>query len=132
MDGPEGAGVRRRSHRDEDPTTTRLAHVVVDAQDPGALARFWAVALGWRVVVDGPEEVEIEGGRDDVNLIFVPVPDAKTGKSRVHLDLATSADDDHSAKVERLLEGGASRVDIGQADVQWIVLADPRATSSVS
>jgi len=105
--------------------STRLAHVVIDAQDPSRLALFWADALGWPIVIDEPHEVEIEGGSDDANLIFVSVSDAKTAKSRLHLDLATAPHEDQSAKVDRLLERGASRVDIGQGDRPWVVLADP-------
>ncbi len=105
--------------------STRLAHVVIDGQDPGLLARFWADALGWRIVIDVPHEVEIEGGADDVNLIFVPVPGPKAAKSRVHLDLATTLQENQSEKVDRLVDSGAARVDIGQGDTSWVVLADP-------
>lgn len=57
--------------------STRLTHVVIDAQNPRLLADFWVAALGWRVIFDEPDEVEIAGGADDVNLIFVPVSDAQ-------------------------------------------------------
>ena len=46
----------------------------------------------------------------------------KAGKNRIHLDLAP---DDQQAEVERLLALGARRVDIGQGDVSWVVMADP-------
>jgi predicted enzyme related to lactoylglutathione lyase len=105
--------------------STRLAHVVIDAQDPPALARFWADALGWRIMFEEPDEVEIEGGLDDVNLIFVPVPEPRTAKSRVHLDLATTEDEGQEAKVDRLLALGATRSDVGRPDNPWVVLADP-------
>jgi predicted enzyme related to lactoylglutathione lyase len=98
--------------------STQLAHVVIDANEPSRLARFWADALGWRIVIEEPHEVEIEGGADDVNLIFVPVPERKTAKSRVHLDLVTQ-------NVDRLIALGASHVDIGQGEKAWTVLADP-------
>lgn len=59
-------------------------------------------------------------------LVFVPVPEVKTIKNRLHLDLAPRADDDQAAEVRRLLEMGATRVDVGQGDeVSWVVLADP-------
>ena len=58
-------------------------------------------------------------------LVFVPVPEPKTGKNRVHLDLASSSAEDQAAQVRRLLDLGATRVDIGQGDVPWQVLADP-------
>lgn len=109
----------------EDELSTRLAHIVIDAQHPSFLARFWADALGWHIVIEEPYEVEIAGRSGDLNVIFVPVPEPKAAKSRVHLDLATSSQEDQSRKVERLIEHGASRVDIGQGDKPWVVLADP-------
>lgn len=104
---------------------THLAHVVIDAQDPTGLARFWAQALGWQVIIDEPDEVEIEGGADDVNLILVPVTEARAAKSRVHLDLATEVIEDQATKIDRLIDLGATRVDIGQGQRPWAVLADP-------
>jgi len=60
-----------------------------------------------------------------VPLVFVPVPEPKTGKNRVHLDLASSSLADQAEQVARLRELGASPVDIGQGDVPWVILADP-------
>lgn len=105
--------------------STRLTHVVFDAQAPRQLANFWVRALGWQIIIDEPDEVEIAGGADDINLIFVPVLDARTAKSRVHIDLATTAGEDQQGKVDELLAAGAQRVDIGQGEVPWVVLADP-------
>jgi len=104
---------------------TRLIHVVMDANDPSRLARFWAEALDWRIVIEEPTEVEIEGRSDDLNIIFVPVPEPKTAKSRVHLDLRTRSHEDQSETVDALIDHGASRVDIGQGTRPWVVLADP-------
>jgi hypothetical protein len=56
-------------------------------------------------------------------LCFVPVPEGKTLKNRLHIDLDP---DDRDAEVERLLALGARRADVGQGDdVTWVVLADP-------
>ena len=49
----------------------------------------------------------------------------KTGKNRLHLDLAPPADGDQQAEVDRLVSLGATRVDIGQGEVGRVVLADP-------
>jgi hypothetical protein len=49
----------------------------------------------------------------------------KTGKHRLHFDLAPSLGGDLQAEVDRLLSRGATRADIGQGDVGWVVLADP-------
>jgi predicted enzyme related to lactoylglutathione lyase len=104
----------------------RLHHVVVDAHDLPGLARFWAQALGWRVLSERAREVVI--GPDEsapIGMCFMPVPETKTIKNRVHLDLTTGADD-RDAEIERLLRLGARRVNIGQTgDESWTVLADP-------
>jgi hypothetical protein len=57
-------------------------------------------------------------------LVFVAVPEAKTVKNRLHLDLRP-VNGVHEAEVERLLVLGARRADVGQGDVPWVVLADP-------
>ena len=46
-------------------------------------------------------------------------------KNRLHLDIRPHADDDQNAEVERLIAFGARRIDIGQGEVPWVVLADP-------
>jgi predicted enzyme related to lactoylglutathione lyase len=56
-------------------------------------------------------------------LVFVPVPESKSVKNRLHLDLAP---DDRDAEVARLEGLGARRVQVGQTpDNSWVVLADP-------
>jgi predicted enzyme related to lactoylglutathione lyase len=105
---------------------TRLVAVAFDARDHAAQARWWAEALGWSITYEVDDEVEVSSGIDGVPTIeFVPVPEPKTVKNRIHLDLA-SRDHAHMAEtVERLLAAGATRVDVGQGDVPWVVLADP-------
>ena len=111
--------------------STRLVHLVVDADEPGRLARFWASALGWEVASEEPDEVDVcppgfsYPDPSALPLVFVPVPEPKTGKNRVHLDLATESARHQAAEVERLLALGAVPADIGQGDVPWTVLADP-------
>jgi predicted enzyme related to lactoylglutathione lyase len=111
--------------------TIRLVELAVDAADPGRLARFWAAALGWEVAAEEPGEAVVAPrgfGYPDpaaLPLVFAPVPEAKTGKNRVHLDLASESVRDQAAQVDRLLGLGATPADIGQGDVPWVVLADP-------
>jgi hypothetical protein len=102
----------------------RLYCVTFDANDPHGLAEFWRLALGYEVAFESPDEVAIEPQANDSSpvLIFIPVPEGKTVKNRVHLDLAP---DDQQAEVERLEGLGAKRIDIGQGDVSWIVMSDP-------
>jgi len=110
---------------------TRLVHLVVGATDPCALARFWSVALGWPITVDEPDEVVVEPPADDpaqegqIPLVFVFVPEPKTTKNRIHLDLASTSADHQRAMVTRLEGLGARQIDIGQRDVSWVVMADP-------
>jgi hypothetical protein len=106
---------------------TRLVSVVFDAADHRALARWWSDALGWPLGVDDDEEADLRApdGSALAELTFVPSPDRKLTKNRVHLDLASSSLDDQAAIVDRLVAAGARRVDIGQGDVPWVVLADP-------
>jgi predicted enzyme related to lactoylglutathione lyase len=101
----------------------RWEQVVVDAEDPARLGRWWAEALHYQIVHETPEEVEIRRTPDEMpGLLFGLVPDAKTVKNRLHIDLRP---DDQEAEVERLVDMGARPVDIGQHDVDWVVLADP-------
>ncbi|MER7055648.1 VOC family protein [Streptomyces sp. NPDC000351] len=103
--------------------TLQWEQLNVDATDPVALGRWWAEALGWVVVNDAPEEYEIRPDRDRLpGLLFAPVPEGKAGKNRLHLDFRP---DDQEAEVARLLELGARRVDVGQGEQPWVVLADP-------
>ena len=96
---------------------------IIDAADPAGLGRWWAAALGWVVVGDAPDEFEIRPAPARLpGLLFVPVPEGKTHKNRLHLDFRP---DDRDAEVDRLLGLGAERVDIGQGEQTWVVLADP-------
>lgn len=110
---------------------TRLVHLLIDSADPLSAARFWAQALGWELVDEGPDEATAMPadfeypGTSAVPLVFVPVREAKSAKNRIHLDLASTSLDAQAAHVERLLGLGATRIDIGQGDVPWEVLADP-------
>lgn len=110
---------------------TRAVHIVIDSADPSRLASFWADALGWELAADEPDEAVVwpagfsYPGATALPLVFVPVPDPKTSKNRVHLDLATTSAEHQAAEVKRLLGLGAVRADIGQGQVPWAVLADP-------
>jgi predicted enzyme related to lactoylglutathione lyase len=106
---------------------TRLYSVVFDAAAHQRLARWWSDVVGWPVAVSNDDEAALAApeGSGLSWLVFVPVDDPKVGKNRVHLDLASSSVEEQRATVDRLVAAGARRVDIGQADVPWVVLADP-------
>ena len=105
----------------------QLVALCVDANDPLGLALFWAEALHWKVADEDADEVRLEptdGTR--FRLDFMPVADRKTGPNRLHLDLTSTSLDDQRDSVARLVELGASHIDIGQRPEEGhVVLADP-------
>ena len=112
------------------PGTTGLRWqcVCVDSTDPARIADFWQAALGWRRTYEDADEVVLEppaGSPEDgvsPDLLFLRVPEGKTVKNRLHLDLRPV---DQAAEVARLEGLGARRVDVGQGEQTWVVLADP-------
>jgi hypothetical protein len=96
---------------------------IIGADDPATLGNWWRDALGWVVVNDDPEEFEIRPEADRLpGLVFLRVDEAKVTKNRLHLDFRP---DNQTTEVDRLLDLGASRIDIGQGRQTWVVLADP-------
>jgi catechol 2,3-dioxygenase-like lactoylglutathione lyase family enzyme len=110
------------------PPALRWQCVCVDSTDPAASATFWERALGWRRTHEDDEVTVLEppaGSPEDgvaPDLLFVRVPEDKAGKNRLHLDLRPQ---DQAAEVARLEGLGARRIDIGQRDTSWVVMADP-------
>jgi hypothetical protein len=110
---------------------TRMVHMVIDAAEPARVARFWAAALGWEMTAGGPEVANVLPAGysypDPVAqlLVVLSVPEPKSAKNRVHLNLATRSAAHQAAEVDRLLSLGAVPADAGQGDVPWRVLADP-------
>jgi hypothetical protein len=103
-----------------------LENLVFDAVEPQRLGRFWEAVVGGERLTDEPDGFEtrltIEGG-PVLDLCFQRVPEAPSEPLRLHLDLRGGARQAH--EVDRLLALGARRLDIGQGDVPWVVLADP-------
>ena len=103
-----------------------------------AQAAFWAAALGYHVVRAEEGQVEIAAWPREPSdlaeqarlapmvpaLVFVPVPEGKTVKNRLHLDVRP-VDCAHEEEVDRLIGLGARRADVGQGTQPWAVLADP-------
>jgi hypothetical protein len=119
--------VARRRH--DDAMAIRIQCLSIDCNEPDRLAGFWADALGWRRTYEEDDEVVLEppeGSPEDgvsPDLLFLRVPEAKSVKNRLHLDLRP---DDQATEVGRLEALGARRVSVGQgSDVTWVVLADP-------
>jgi hypothetical protein len=101
----------------------RFYVLCVDSHDPIALGQWWAKALDWPICQIEDGEVLVARGEDVYPaLLFLRVPDEKTVKNRLHIDLAA---DDQAVEVERLIELGATPADIGQGEQTWVVLRDP-------
>jgi predicted enzyme related to lactoylglutathione lyase len=91
-----------------------------DAADALRLARFWSAALGRPVREGGTAEgAAIDGSP---RYLFLQVPEGKTAKNRVHLDLDA---DDREVEVQRLVQLGATRLADHDDGVRWTVMADP-------
>jgi hypothetical protein len=113
---------------------SRFTELSVDSHDSRALAEFWCEVLGYRIIDEDEGVVEIgtaELVADEVvrgpvppTIVFAPVPEGKTIKNRLHIDVSP-IDREPAEEVERLLALGATRADIGQGDVPWTVMADP-------
>ena len=92
---------------------------------------FWSRALNWPLVWDQDEETAIRSPHGGPKITWGGPPVApKTGKNRLHFDLAPDGDvdeavGDQAAEVERLVSLGATRLDVGQGDAGRVPMADP-------
>ncbi|MGW6392242.1 VOC family protein [Streptomyces sp. NPDC055103] len=107
--------------------TSLVRHVTIDCADAYGLASFWAMALDARLAADdfpGDPEATVES--PGASLLFIQVPEAKSVKNRVHLDLQPQ-DRTRDEEIERLLALGATLLDDRRnADgTGWATLGDP-------
>ena len=102
-------------------TPPTLAAITFDCADALASARFWSAVLDRPLPDDAsPEFVMLPGAPA---FLFLPVPEPKTAKNRVHVDLGAA---DREAEVERIVALGATRLgDFDEAGFNWTTLADP-------
>ena len=90
------------------------------------VGHFWSEALGWPLVWDQDQETAIQSPGGGTKIAWGGPPVApKTGKNRLHFDLAPPAHGDQQAEVDRLVSLGARRIDVGQGLVGRVVMADP-------
>jgi hypothetical protein len=118
--------------------TSKFTELAIDCADPMGLARFWCAVLGYEVQDedDGEDDGIVSIGSPLVpdgksrpgpvppTLTFARVPESKTVKNRLHLDV-NPTDREQDDEVRRLLDLGARHADVGQGDQSWVVLADP-------
>lgn len=106
--------------------TSRIAVLTIDAMSPATVAAFWAAALGWHVIEESDAGVSIapsDGAWPTIDIFSVP--EGKTVKNRLHLDLRADGSSMQD-EVARRVKLGARVVDVGQPpDATWTVLADP-------
>jgi Glyoxalase-like domain len=101
--------------------------VTFDCGNAATLARFWSGVLERPTDPDASEEFASiglqDGGAARPGLVFNKVPEGKTAKNRVHLDLVAAT---LETEVDRLLALGAHRLgDFDEGGSRWITLADP-------
>ena len=113
--------------------TSRFSELAIDCHDTRRVADFWCAVLGYEIIDTDGDLIEIGADKWNVEalraapiaptIFFARVPESKTVKNRVHIDVSPlGAHDEEVARLEAL---GARRVDIGQGDVHWTVMADP-------
>jgi hypothetical protein len=108
--------------------TIALSSITFDCGDAAALAGFWSAATG-RPIDDGATpgfaSIGFPGKPGRPAWLFNQVPEGKSAKNRVHLDL-TAGGADGDAEVDRLVGLGAKRVaEHDEGGSRWAVLADP-------
>jgi hypothetical protein len=125
--------------------TSRFIEIVIDAHDVKALADFWCAVLDYKIIDQehGLIEIAPRDYPDEWNeatigefraqarraprapsIVFIPVPEHKTVKNRLHIDVSPIGS--QAEEVARLESLGATKADIGQAaDVSWVVMRDP-------
>jgi predicted enzyme related to lactoylglutathione lyase len=100
--------------------------LVLDCHDPEQLAAFWAPALHYRTLGGAGAYVLLAPGEPGPpNLLLQRVPETKSVKNRMHLDIHTADIETEAARLEAL---GAARLDanvVSEHGTSWILMADP-------
>jgi catechol 2,3-dioxygenase-like lactoylglutathione lyase family enzyme len=114
--------------------TAFIFNVTFDCADPRSLARFWSEVTGYEVAEERDDYARLQATdpRGLRHILFFQVPEAKTAKNRVHVDLASR---NPEVEIERLLALGASLVDAVDAEdapqwrtgngTRWVTMLDP-------
>jgi hypothetical protein len=110
--------------------TISLANITIDCDDALVVGRFWSAALD-RPLAEEPEPSTFftsivrtdHGTGGEPQWLFAKVPEPKSVKNRVHVDLVA---DDREKEIARLVELGATRgADHDEYGHSWTVMADP-------
>ncbi|PXX60355.1 hypothetical protein DFR70_110196 [Nocardia tenerifensis] len=113
---------------------SKFTELAIDCTNPTLLAQVWCAVLDYETQSEEPDLITIGSpqfpdpkshlGPIPPTLTFAQVPEPKTTKNRLHLDI-NPTDRSQSEEVARLLSLGANHTDVGQGDAPWVVLADP-------
>jgi predicted enzyme related to lactoylglutathione lyase len=99
--------------------------LVLDCADPAKLAEFWSEALGYKLIGEAGNYVMLLPSDGGAPLLLQRVPEPKTVKNRMHLDIHVA---DIAAEAERLAALGARHVDDLQREEHgshWLLMQDP-------
>ncbi|MGO1315779.1 MAG: VOC family protein [Cellulomonadaceae bacterium] len=103
--------------------------IVVDSAAPHALADWWARTLGWQVEpvadVASAAITDPSGPPGSPRVLFRTVPEPKTVKDRIHLDVLVAPDDVASVRARLESRGAAFLHEGHQGDTAWVTMADP-------
>ena len=105
--------------------TAHLDALVLDARDPARLAEFWGALLGWERQDDRLVSTDDPG----FDLLFVQSDEPKRGPNQAHFDLTSRTATQQAETVARVLELGGDHLDIGQGEVDHVVMQDPEGNA---
>ncbi len=103
----------------------RIGDIVIDCNDPVAAADFWCAALGYRVAGRNATTVAVAGDSAAPTLLFIKSTDTKAHKNRIHFDVCPTTGTTRDEEVARLEQLGATRIETGDPNQSWAVMADP-------
>ncbi|WP_067602485.1 VOC family protein [Nocardiopsis listeri] len=114
----------------------KFTELAIDCAEPEALARFWCAVLDYEVLAVEDEGAFVAIGpataAEDENrvgpvppaLTFARVPEGKSAKNRLHIDV-NPTDREQADEVRRLVDLGARRTDGGRSEFSWVIMTDP-------
>ncbi len=105
-----------------------LDNITFDCADARALGTFWSELTGWNLFYDDDPEIYVAPTYPyaGVGLLFIPVPEGKTAKNRLHLDLVPDTGTRDEAVATAVAAGATELADHRKDDGSgWVVLADP-------
>jgi catechol 2,3-dioxygenase-like lactoylglutathione lyase family enzyme len=110
------------------PVEVRIHNVTFDCADARLVASFWSAMTGWHLFYDDDPEVLVAPcyPPQGTGLLFIPVPEGKTVKNRVHLDLEPVAGTRDQLVEQALALGARVVADHRREDgTGWVTMADP-------